>query len=200
MRTRLVIPAALLVAAAYVKGRQDSPPAHGMTPPACEVSDEVRRRAEAEAADAAEIAADAGVLRPDAPTPARAASESAATLAPPRPVRAGAGVWDAPEFPIPPRRPVAAATPPVIAPEVAAPLVEPAPRPPAVEPEAPPPPSSPKPRPPPSRPRFRPPPSRPRPRRRSAPTPATPTRPSSPSGAGAPRPGDPPDRPPTQRC
>ena len=71
MRSRLVIPAAILVAVAYVKGRQDAfllapaaPPAPGPTP-------EAIRRAEAEAADAWEI----GVAQ----------AEVAATIAPPEP-------------------------------------------------------------------------------------------------------------------
>ena len=59
MRSRLVIPAAILVAAAYLKGRQDAflfaPSAPAPRPPAPDPSPESIRRAQAEAADAWEM-------------------------------------------------------------------------------------------------------------------------------------------------
>lgn len=60
MRTRLVIPAAILVAAAYVKGRQDAQPAAAADRPdtSSEPTHESILRAEAEAADAWEIGFD----------------------------------------------------------------------------------------------------------------------------------------------
>lgn len=79
MRIRLVIPAALLVAAAYAKGRQDAAASgRPLSPPACEISHATRMRAEAEAADALELIGDgapaaAAVGGPPAGEPAAAA-------------------------------------------------------------------------------------------------------------------------------
>lgn len=110
MRTRLVIPAALLVAAAYVKGRQDALPheRNPAGPPApVDLPDEVRRRAEAEAADAMDLARE--------PSVEGARAEVAATLAPPLRAEdlAVPDPWDAvrdwivPEFPFARARAVA---------------------------------------------------------------------------------------------
>ena len=81
MRSRLVIPAALLVAAAYVKGRQDASlvaPASAAPPPAPQPgprpTPEVILRAEAEAADAWEFGL------------AEAEAEAAATMTPLEPI------------------------------------------------------------------------------------------------------------------
>jgi hypothetical protein len=82
LRTRLVIPAALLVAAAYVKGRQD---AHLIAPaparePAAAPSPETLLRAEAEAADAWEMGlaeAEAAAALADAPVVEEQAVEEA---------------------------------------------------------------------------------------------------------------------------
>ncbi len=117
MRIRLVIPAALLVAAAYAKGRRDAAVAvRPVASRACELSDDVRLRAEAEAADAFELTGErverpAPVVAVPVPVPVPepvavaveepvvvpepvvaeepalpAAAEVAATLAPPPPV------------------------------------------------------------------------------------------------------------------
>jgi len=96
LRSRLVIPAALLVAAAYVKGRQDAllfapaPPA-----PAPDPTPEAIRRAEAEAADAREIGL--------------AEAEVAATIAPPEPVAPRAAITPEPA-PEPPPAPAPVAS------------------------------------------------------------------------------------------
>jgi len=137
LRIRLVIPAALLVAAAYVTGRQrahDAP--RPMMPPACDISDEIRRRAEAEAADVNELLGEPSpftVAVPSAePFVGHAGSEAAATVAPPAPLAYITGrddEWDVPEFPLPvsrlrtsgplaPLEPVAVITP-AVAPEPA---------------------------------------------------------------------------------
>lgn len=131
MRTRLVIPAALLVAAAYIKGRTDAHEGdRPLSPPACELSDDARLRAEAEAADAMELLGErppvapaparvpadlAGVVRalvPVEPVPAvapvtpaaviaRAEAEVAAVASPPAPRAAGVfDPWVVPEFPV----------------------------------------------------------------------------------------------------
>ncbi len=150
MRTRLVIPAALLVAAAYMKGRRDEG-GRPFSPPACELSDEIRLRAEAEAADAMEILGErapatpvrtpgdlAGVVRalvPVEPVPpvdpvtpagvvARAEAEVAAVASPPAP--RGTDVfdpWVVPEFPLAAR----ARRPRPPAPVVVVPAAAPAP-------------------------------------------------------------------------
>ncbi|MGD9571025.1 MAG: hypothetical protein AB7V62_03965 [Thermoleophilia bacterium] len=123
MRIRLVIPAALLVAAAYAKGRRDAAAARPVAPRACELSDDVRRRAEAEAADAFALAGERPARPAPVPVPepvvvpepvaapepvaveervAPAAAEVAATVAPAAPVApppATPAVWDVPEFP-----------------------------------------------------------------------------------------------------
>ena len=97
MRSRLVIPAAILVAAAYVKGRQDAflfaPPAPPPRSPAPDPSPESIRRAQAEAADAWEMGlADAELAATMVADPPEAVVVEAAALAPepgdPRP-RAG---------------------------------------------------------------------------------------------------------------
>jgi hypothetical protein len=104
LRIRLVIPAALLVAAAYVKGRQDAlvvarPP----SPPACELSEDVRRRAEAEAADILDLTGERVVERAEAEVAAAAPPASPPpALAPPEP-----DPWAVPEFPFTAHRPAA---------------------------------------------------------------------------------------------
>lgn len=92
MRTRLVIPAAVLVAAAYERGRQTAlaarpAPLRGFAPPV-----DVRRRAEAEAADAWELTHEPPVVAP-APSEPLPAGEPIAWE---RPEPAD---WDVPELP-----------------------------------------------------------------------------------------------------
>ena len=79
MRSRFVIPAAILVAAAYLKGRQDAQ----LFAPAAEQAPAPERieRAEAEAADAWEV----GLEEPDEATVAAAEAAAALAVAPPPP-------------------------------------------------------------------------------------------------------------------
>ncbi len=118
MRIRFVIPAALLVAAAYARARRDATARRPVAARACDMPDEVRVRAEAEAADAFALAEEVAPAPVPRPAPARvrrpalalAVEEFAATLAPPppapaRPAPAGPAGWEAPEFPFAAARP-----------------------------------------------------------------------------------------------
>jgi hypothetical protein len=115
LRFRFVIPAALLVAAAYARARRDATARRPVSARACDLPEDVRVRAEAEAADAfalAEEVVPAGASRPASPgrPPAVpvAVEELAATVAPPRPAPpASPAGWEVPEFPFAAARPAA---------------------------------------------------------------------------------------------